>query len=245
MYYRGLIQYISDLHLNFNDADKICKSIIPNAKYLAICGDIGDPRKVYYHNFLHQVSKQFEKVFLVAGNHEMYHECIADTHRYLDSLCKRFSNIYYLNDSFKTIVNKDGSLFNIYGTIMWSNVHDTAFRNIMYIDSAKQKRANARDIRHLHKECLNKLENYLNTNDIDTILLTHFPIKKEMNGDFITQYSSYYTTDLPQLFRDPIKHVISGHVHTNVKKEFNGITCITNCVGYSHENILYDNSAIL
>lgn len=239
------LQYISDLHLNFNDPDKVCKSIIPVAKYLAICGDVGDPRKQYYRNLLNQVSKKFEKVFLVAGNHEMYHECITDTHTYLEWLCSQYSNIIYLNDSFHTIVNTDGSKLNIYGTIMWSNVTDGAFRNIMYLDSHKKHIALASDIRNLHKISLKKLEHYLDTNKTDTILLTHFPIKSEMNGDIITPQSSFYTTDLPHLLRPPIKAVISGHVHTNLKKEFNKIPYNTNCVGYSHERITYNGSAIL
>ncbi len=65
------IQYISDIHLEFFKV--LPKQIVrPVADILCLAGDIGYPFSSLYRDFLKQVSRDFKKVFLIAGNHEYY-----------------------------------------------------------------------------------------------------------------------------------------------------------------------------
>jgi len=62
-------QYVSDLHLEFR---KKVLRIPPVAPFLLLAGDIGYPCRSLYREFLRYAAHDFEKVFLVAGNHEFY-----------------------------------------------------------------------------------------------------------------------------------------------------------------------------
>ena len=71
------MQYVSDIHLEMHD--KYNEGVItpsmflkPSAPYLALCGDIGIPELKAYDVFLGWCSNNYEKVFLIAGNHEYY-----------------------------------------------------------------------------------------------------------------------------------------------------------------------------
>ena len=63
----SLIQYVSDLHLEKKINNR---SIIAKKPYLILAGDIGYPFQNNYKNFLLHMSYIFNKVFLIAGNHE-------------------------------------------------------------------------------------------------------------------------------------------------------------------------------
>jgi hypothetical protein len=65
-------QYISNLHLDLYplglfDIDAI-------APYLLLAGDIGNPYQKKYELFLENISKKFEKIFIISGNHEYYYQ---------------------------------------------------------------------------------------------------------------------------------------------------------------------------
>ena len=70
-------QYISDIHLetHHNTSKNIFEKILkPSAPYLVLCGDIGYPGAELYKPFLEYCSKNFERVFYIAGNHEFYND---------------------------------------------------------------------------------------------------------------------------------------------------------------------------
>ncbi len=66
------IQLASDLHLEKNSNIPFDQLIKPSAPWLALCGDIGYCEQEIYQNFIKWVSTKFEKVFVIAGNHEYY-----------------------------------------------------------------------------------------------------------------------------------------------------------------------------
>lgn len=61
-------QLISDIHLEFG----ACKQIKKYAYYLIIAGDLGYPEHKLFKEFLLNVSKTFNTVFYVSGNHKYY-----------------------------------------------------------------------------------------------------------------------------------------------------------------------------
>src|SRR5262245_11692489 len=66
------IQFCSDLHLEFG-SEGVIK---PNAKYLALLGDIGLARQKKYHNFLLAQADRYEKVFVIAGDMGEFHHLL-------------------------------------------------------------------------------------------------------------------------------------------------------------------------
>ena len=64
--FKFLTQYISDLHLEKN----FPRNIKAEKPFLILAGDIGYPFQKSYVDFLQSLSYQFDKVFIITGNHE-------------------------------------------------------------------------------------------------------------------------------------------------------------------------------
>jgi len=78
------IQVISDTHIEMQRLDWM-DLVEPCAPYLALLGDIGivnmDNKYENYKNFLLKQANQFEKIFVLAGNHEYYYGNIKGTQK--------------------------------------------------------------------------------------------------------------------------------------------------------------------
>lgn len=79
-----VIQIVSDIHLetvkNF--------TIIPKAPYLALLGDIGNPGSGRYLEFLKEQARQFQKVFVLIGNHSCYGRTPAIASQLISEICE-------------------------------------------------------------------------------------------------------------------------------------------------------------
>ena len=79
-----VIQIVSDIHLetvkNF--------AIIPKAPYLALLGDIGDPGSSRYLEFMREQARQFQKVFVLIGNHSCYGRTPAIASQVISEICE-------------------------------------------------------------------------------------------------------------------------------------------------------------
>jgi hypothetical protein len=89
------IQCCSDLHLEFYT--EMPNLITPAAPYLALLGDIGVPAKEGYEKFLLQEAEKYEKVFVIAGNHEFYHEIQSVTLDKIQRICSQHPNLVFMN----------------------------------------------------------------------------------------------------------------------------------------------------
>ena len=103
------LQYVSDLHL-----EKGFKRVIkPSKPYLLLGGDIGYPNQQSYKNFLLDVSTQFEKVFILTGNHEYdntEHSELFKVEDKVKNICGMRNNLFYLQkDTHKLFENKNNS----------------------------------------------------------------------------------------------------------------------------------------
>ena len=78
------IQILSDIHL------EIVKNftIIPKAPYLALLGDIGDPGSSRYLEFMREQARQFQKVFVLIGNHSCYGRTPAIASQLISEICE-------------------------------------------------------------------------------------------------------------------------------------------------------------
>src|SRR4029078_10107567 len=120
----------SDLHLEhypakynkFNNIIKptVIKDAENSSQILLLCGDIGHPNTSKYINFLEYCSKNYEKTFIITGNHEYYYSDFNQINSFINQLCKSFSNIYFLNNKSHSINSK----WVILGTTLWSEIKD-------------------------------------------------------------------------------------------------------------------------
>ena len=90
-------QLISDIHLEkrkYKNNTILEHSV--KANNLILAGDIGNPLKSNYKEYLKYCSDQHQKVFLITGNHEYWHNSIEETDKLIQQICSPYKNIYFL-----------------------------------------------------------------------------------------------------------------------------------------------------
>lgn len=239
------LQYISDIHI---DTHKDVPKINPLSKYLAICGDVGQPYANRYKDFIHEQSNKFEKVFFVPGNHDfdlgpMYHKNrVEKWEPFIKNICQGFGNVFYLNCDTNQLDND----ILIAGTILWSR----PIPNVDSVYSENDPRI-SKYFNHIieHSKHVDWISKTIEENkNKKIIMLTHFVptfklIEKKYKGK--GPYStSWFATDLEHLIKDPIKAWICGHTHSVMSCKVNGIQCAVNAYGYGQENKYNDNKNI-
>lgn len=243
------LQYVSDLHLEY--ADKI-PNIVAKQKYLALLGDIGNPRTKKYQNFLKDTSSKFDKIFLISGNHEYWnlheHEIKLNKNE-IDCIIyetvSKYNNIIYLNNATVNIDN-----VQIVGSTLWSNIpqdklEDAKYRmgdcNNIYNNNEK---IIPEQINELHNECVNYIEKIVNeNNDKKVVVLSHHcPSYQYLTEKYKHSNINYaFASNLDYLIKEPICAWLSGHTHGIINKKINGVICSINCQGYSKQNLIdYD-----
>ena len=120
------LQYASDLHLD-SSSPPFDILIKPAAKDLALCGDIGDPWSAIYRDFLTWCAGRWERVFLLAGNHEYFagepaawggqDKTYDGINAEIRRICNEHSNIVFLQESTYRI---DALRIVIVGTTLWT-----------------------------------------------------------------------------------------------------------------------------
>lgn len=237
------LQYASDLHLEMMKTipDDL---IYPSAPYIAFCGDIGCPFKNHYYDFLADMSKKFKKVFVIAGNHEMYRNQIDATINKINQIVNMFDNVYFLNNNVYQI---DG--VKIIGSTLWSNIDDNLsnyINDFFLIETSPCEYLTTDKYRQFHKEAVEFIDFQINLDELPKIVLTHHAIHIKMNGKYIgNKLESAFATDLKHLCRPPVKCFISGHTHQNVDMKYNSIPIKSNCYGYNKdEQSSYQNNKV-
>jgi predicted phosphodiesterase len=126
------VQFISDLHLDRNVFE-----FSPSAAVLAVLGNIGDPFKKKYSNFLKEASSRYEHVILIAGNHEYDSNPDKNLAR-IQSVAKRAgNNVHFLENSVKKI---DDVCFA--GTTLWPEKYFPFNRSKAFIKDVVKNESN-------------------------------------------------------------------------------------------------------
>lgn len=130
------LQIASDLHMEMFDRDPYTPASVlrqrviqPLCKFLALVGDIGCPAeeegyKAYKEFLLHQAT-QFEKVFVLAGNHEYYNNGLkANQHLSVNQIKQRIQGICDLNERLVFLDRKSVVLngVRVVGCTLWSAI---------------------------------------------------------------------------------------------------------------------------
>lgn len=240
------IQYISDIHLEtlFSNSHKMVKHFIqPQAKVCILAGDIGNPYEKSYRTFLDDMNTKFEKVFLIAGNHEFYNNNINDTKEKIKEICKNFNNISFLDNSYE-----DYGGYRFIGSILWTHI-----KNKQYTinDTKLIKNFSVDDYNSLHEVSSNFLNNTLTDctkNNIKSIVITHhLPIYElthtKYRDSFYANYQQWFhgnSDDIIKQNSSIISAYIYGHTHSDSIQEHYGVTFYCNPLGYQSENNLSD-----
>ncbi len=246
------IQYISDIHLEFLGNSRFIEIPII-APFLALVGDIGYPSKAHYSKFLKWCSEKYQKVFLIAGNHEYYDlGDMEKTERKMLELVEDLKNVYYLNDDIYEF-SKDSKFkdYVILGATLWSHIpfkhFGEVYKNMMdyrkiSINKEQLKIEFTNELHAVAKDFLEDEINKAKENGKKVIILTHHaPLKNgtsppeyEQEGDE-RALNHAFVSDLSELMGDPVVAWIFGHTHWTCDFDYKGTRVVTNAIGYRYE----------
>lgn len=256
------LRYISDLHLEFYHLHNhpYPRLITHNEdEYLALCGDIGNPLFPNYTDYLHAVSRQFKRVFLVSGNHEYYQvfniekKTISQINQTIQDICDRFPNVDFINNR---TIDVEGNI-SIAGTTLWSYTPPERIMHghrvmgdyhCIYNDNGNtftphdSNSLNARNVSWL----VNQIDLTKQRNRRLIVLSHHMPshqlIADKYKGSAL---SVFFANQLDHLLKPPVVAWLCGHSHDHQNKLINGVYCGINAVGYYKETTGYKNDQVL
>ncbi|KAH3761968.1 Serine/threonine protein phosphatase [Pelomyxa schiedti] len=217
------LQVLSDLHLEMEGQTNFLRHFTPCAPYLALCGDIGNPYEEAYVDLLADVSTKFERVFVVAGNHEFYRNEYTATRKYIRELCGVFGNVSFL-DRDSIVVGK----VRVIGCTLWSSEGSLRF-NDYYIIKYGDRVPTPEDTTIWHHEDVNFIEEQLalaaSENQAVVGLSHHLPhltcasIGTDLRGMICSPSS-------------PVRMWCYGHSHGTLKESFGKQLLVSNQLGY-------------
>uniref|UniRef100_A0A6C0LTQ6 Calcineurin-like phosphoesterase domain-containing protein n=1 Tax=viral metagenome TaxID=1070528 RepID=A0A6C0LTQ6_9ZZZZ len=226
------LQFISDIHLEYRDKYPI---IPQQGNYLALLGDIGNPFKNNYADFIKYSAHHWNKVFLITGNHEYWQKnyTIEDTNDKVSTICSKYNNVYFLNNSHHCL-NDD---YDIVGSTLWSNVKHVS---VALGYSQYSRNIHPSTTNKLHHECVDFLNNIISNSQKKLIIITHhMPSFLLINKNYKNSINNdRYASNLDYLIRKPIQYWLCGHSHYRTKVRINDILCIINPLGYENSKRL-------
>lgn len=123
-----LLQIVSDIHLEYR------KNRYPfinrRAPNIALLGDIGKPFSHVYQRLIADLSRRFERVILIAGNHEYYRTgshkvTVSEVQEQLRKTAAMYDNVCFLEQQCTFI---DG--VRILGATLWSHIPPEQWRAV-------------------------------------------------------------------------------------------------------------------
>ncbi|KAI1098453.1 Metallo-dependent phosphatase-like protein [Jackrogersella minutella] len=239
------IQIVSDLHLELGQQYS-SYVIPPSAPFLLLGGDIG--RLVDYDEYLKFLEvhvRQYDKVFLVLGNHEFYglgYEVGLDTARRLSEEPSLAGKVLLLH---RTRWDNPNSTLTILGCTLWSEIPDRAcgiveskvndFKQIPGWSARKHNMIHAEEVDWLRSQIGQGVPHDGKTKRRILIVTHHAPcVEGTSRPEHVNNpWSSAFATDLVvQGGWHGVKTWVFGHTHYSVKLFRDGIKIVANQRGY-------------
>jgi predicted phosphohydrolase len=239
------IRYFSDLHLEFirpTEINNFIGKIPPGIDEICILsGDIGNPYSSTYDTFMHFISNNFKKAFIIAGNHEYYNKrkTIQETNDLLQEYFRQFTNISFLNNNFENYEN-----YCFVGTTLWSKITNPRYE---INDVIKIPQFDYIEYNRLHMLSVDFLEEALHNNDNCVVITHHVPSHSLTDIKYKTvqmlPYNQWFSCDMDDFIernKGKIKCWIYGHTHTPSDERLHGIQFLCNPIGYPNEHARND-----
>jgi DNA repair exonuclease SbcCD nuclease subunit len=236
------IQYASDLHLEF--VDKVtCQPILkPIAPYLALAGDVGRPDKRAYRDFLNYCSRNWDDVFVVAGNHEFYNsrhsgnwrhmpagtvETVPQRMKQCTTIAAEFPNVHFLD---RRRVDRAGVAF--LGATLWTDLrgHESLvsefmndYKMIAVVGDAGVRPLQPADTLAMHMEDRAWLDAEISACEEEgrpAVVITHhlptFDLISDRYRD--SPLNAAFASRADDLIRAPVRAWIAGHTHCGIHR---------------------------
>lgn len=248
----GLFQVYSDIHLEIRNGDY--PKLPREADNLILAGDIGCVDEQNYKDFIAYCAKTWNEVVVILGNHEFYDEKVP-----MESLKEQYGaffstmpNVHFLDNSFCKVAG-----VTIYGFTAWTMpIFKKTKKARKYLNDYHS--INTRDgsltveyMANLAADEMSLFRAFLETNEDELIVVTHFPPLNEQTSDPIYKgeiCNDYFTwrniIEQNDLRADKIRFWISGHTHWSYNFSLNGIKYFANQIGYIDENVECSNGVI-
>lgn len=249
------IQYASDLHLEFQEEEEF-KSLDdfqwilePVAPVLVLAGDISTHDAVLLPRFLTFISKSYEHVFWVMGNHEYYSSEKLTMSKILETfraMCP--DNVHILdNETF------DVEDTRFVGTTLWSYIPEEDWDEVgHYLNDYRRIRLDSGHplcpsftVRK-YSENLRFLQEVIDsTENKQIVVITHHaPITKgtSWEGYEGKVTNQCYASDVVLDDKGKIALWVYGHTHHNARIQKGSYQVVSNQLGYNgeHTGIWYE-----
>ena len=208
----NLFYYLSDLHIEkgFRRVININKNF-RERPYLILSGDIGYVNEKNYQDFLYDISSRFEKVFIVAGNHEYDNnkKSIEEINVDIQDICNGKNNLIFLQQ--KTFKICEARNIILAGCTLWSKLPKS------------RRKYHLQDKKWLHDTLENDtINNYV-------IATHHSPIHPHIK---IRKNAHYFSSNQTALLKkNNLIMWIHGHNHVNKDRILYNTLITTNQYG--------------
>jgi predicted phosphodiesterase len=257
------IQYVSDLHLEFYDKLAFPLLVKPAARYLALAGDIGRPGTDLYKSFIDYTARNWDRVFLVAGNHEYYAKQqsphwkdnkpnhMFEVQQIIKSVCSAYSNVYFLHHDNPSIYLPEVNVAVI-GATLWSHIPDdfktmavggmNDYKLVPFEEDGVLRSLSPDDTNKIHEKEKAMLESqidYWGAQKARVCVLTHhMPSYSLISPRYESNpYNCCFASHCDGLMKPHVRAWIYGHTHNAGTGIIKNSICAVNARGYPHESV--------
>lgn len=257
------IQLVSDLHLEFPDADMTLKNVNGATDLLILSGDICIAKHAgEFRPFFERCAKAFPQVVYVLGNHEHYRSDIIEAPLALKEMLGNLENIHLLNNAFVSIGG-----YVVFGATLWTDCNKAdpnTFRalasgmNDFRLISWKARehwKLRPSDTVDLHNATLMALEKTITATKQPIIVVGHHaPSKKSCHPRYFydVELNGGYSSDLEPFISAHTNRIslwTHGHTHDSFDYTVAQTRIVANPRGYwlrsVNENARFDPNLVL
>lgn len=239
------IQYISDLHLEFQPEIMEQFEISKEADILVFAGDIVTmPKDLELFFAIIRNKNEYIPILYIPGNHEYYGHIISFADTEYEDICDKYGVDYFNNtyDVYKDTLFIGSTLYSdLSGPLDALNV-SLGLNDFRIVYKYGRTQITAEDWQQIFNNSVSLIELGLRVANVKKkVVITHFSPSINAAEKFSqrTAISAGFRSDLSYLFHDyEIDCWIYGHTHNPVDLNLNGCQLVSNQLGYPYETDL-------
>ena len=241
------ITILSDIHTEFwqREADYYSPG---KGEVLVLAGDIGNVNDLtpysYFYRFLKEAGENYDRVFMVMGNHEFYgydfekaeetlRRCLPENITLLQNQTECYDGVHFIGATLWTDFKNGNSLeMTTAGSVM----------NDYHVITHGDRELTPSDILHEHDETINYLNEVIPSLRGKKVIITHHcPSFKSLSGDYLHRVTGAYATNLENFVEFHMPNLmIHGHCHEPADYKIGYTRVVSNPRGYAPDMIPVD-----